>query len=461
MPTIASRRVQGPVRAQRGVGARLRRRNGDPSDRRAIRLLLLLGLAVLVLLTALVAVDLDESRDSPPTGFRNGPVQVSPLVVAHDDGGRTSFSWTITTDRAVTFARMQLATEGQPGAGFHPGVTVDGTRTFSATQAFAPGNYTTTVVYSLDGVEWVAASSATHVSTGATADADDGADSAVFQSSPDPQPLPEKVVGGYWTKWADSPSSRLREVDPRYNTVLLAFAQGTDGDGSVRFDQDVQSQESFVRDVHELRNRGTRVVLSIGGQDGRVDLAGPERGQEFVDSVVALREQFPFDGLDWDIEGQELDIPTMRDVSLQLRARFGSDFAVMMAPGGHVVEYKQLAQELGNDLDFIGIQYYDYATASQQERIDDVKESTAELIEVYGLRPSQIGIGMRVFDEQSEYTSDGEDTEWFTVEGSREAWRQLEALYPDLRGAYQWELGTDSRLGGRWISEVGATIGGS
>ena len=41
----------------------------------------------------------------------------------------------------------------------------------------------------------------------------------------------------------------------------------------------------FRADVDALRAAGTRVILSIGGQGGHVDLSSPERTQEFLDSV--------------------------------------------------------------------------------------------------------------------------------------------------------------------------------
>lgn len=65
---------------------------------------------------------------------------------------------------------------------------------------------------------------------------------------------------------------------------------------------------------------------------------------------------------------------------------------------------------------------------------------------------------MRVYDSSGRYTSDGIATNWFSVQGARDAWIQLEAMYPTLRGAYQWEIATDRDLGARWINEVGTLI---
>lgn len=281
-------------------------------------------------------------------------------------------------------------------------------------------------------------------------------DTARQRTDPGDRPLglPEKIVGGYWMKWSDSDSDPLATVPESFNTIYLAFAQGSTGTGEVVFDQGVQSQDSFRRDVDAVRARGQRVLLSIGGEGGVVDLSSDDRREEFVESVRALRQEFPFDGIDWDVEGQELHVDNMAWASQRLKDAFGDGFAITMAPQGHVDEYRELAEALGDDLDFTAIQYYDYPEDSQAARIATVERRTQELIEDHGLVPSQIGIGMRVHDEQGEYVRDGTPSRWFSLSGSKQAWLALEATYPDLRGVFLWEIAADRELGSRWARDV-------
>lgn len=407
---------------------------------------------LLALVVALVNVLPDGAQDP-----RGGPVEVRISTVSADsEDGWTTFSWTVMTNRPVSFEHLQLATAGLPGAGFHSGVVVDGTRTFTATQELPPGEHVTHVAYSMPGGPWVNGPATRHRAE-AVVDSEKPLEPAPTRAEDVPLALPEKVVGGYWLKWAESGSGRLADVDPRYNTVLLAFARGREGTGAVSFDQGVQSSDSFRQDVQTLRGRGQRVVLSIGGAGGFVDVGSERRREEFLGSVLALRSNFSFDGLDWDVEGQELHVDNMVWVSQQLKERFGKDFSIMLAPQIHVGAYDDLAQQLGDDLDFTGIQFYDYPEPSQEARIDRVLDRVAGLTE-RGVDPSRIGIGMRVYDASRSYTEDGIETNWFSLAGSKQAWDRLEGAYPTLRGAYQWEIATDRTLGGRWIAEVGAAI---
>lgn len=280
-------------------------------------------------------------------------------------------------------------------------------------------------------------------------------------SEPAPLSMPDKVLGGYWMKWHSSNSVRLADIDPRYNVVYLAFAMGQHGTGALHFRQSVQPQNQFRADVETLHDRGTRIVLSIGGQDGYVDLSTPQRRQEMVDSLIRIhREEVPFDGIDWDIEAVPLDVEGAVEVSRQLKAHFGPDFAITLAPpGGDRAEYQVLAQQLGDDLDYIGVQYYDYPTSSQAERLSGVQHRTRELIDKYGISENQIVIGMAVVDEGSRRyaTGDGPSHLW-TVESSLEGWNQLQAQYPGLRGVYLWEISSDARLGGSWVNGLAGEV---
>lgn len=278
---------------------------------------------------------------------------------------------------------------------------------------------------------------------------------------PPPLSMPDRVVGGYWMKWHNSHSIRLADVDPRYNVVYLAFAVGQPGTGALHFRQSAQPQAQFREDVATLHGRGTRLILSIGGEDGHVDLSTPQSRQELVDSLIRIHhDEVPFDGIDWDIEAVPIDVDGALEVSHQLKQHFGPQFAITLAPpGGDRQEYKVLAQRLGDDLDYIGVQYYDYPTASQAERLSGVEHRTRELIDTYGIPPHKIVIGMAVVDARSReyHTGDGSGRLW-TVESSLEGWNQLHDRFPGLRGVYLWEVSTDARLGGRWIASVAPEV---
>lgn len=403
----------------------------------------------------------------------NGVALTQPKATVAADGTVT-FNWDVQTNKSVTFTYLQLATAGQPGAGFNAGATVNGTKSFSATQQFAAGTYSTAVVYMVNGA-WVngpavtftvGAPAATTPTTPPTTTTPTTPPATTAPTTPPttgttgtaPMPLPSKVVGGYWMKWNGS-SRPLAQTDTKYNVIYLSFAQGRSGTGALSFGQDVQSQTSFKQDVTTVRARGQRVIMSIGGEGGKVDLSTQQRRQELLDSLIQMRaNEVTFDGIDWDIEQSTIDAQGMYWVSMQLKQRYGADFAITAAPQGHRVEYKQWAQLMGNNLDFIGIQFYDYTESSQSSRCNSVQSRTNELISNYGVNPSKIGIGFRVQDYSGNYVGDSGSSMWWSINGAKNCWNTTEAKYPTLRGAYVWEIELDRKAGGRWINEVGPVV---
>lgn len=395
----------------------------------------------------------------------NGVNLTSPKATVAADGTVT-FNWDVRTSRSVSFTHLQLATAGQAGAGFNNNVTVNGARSFSAKQKLAPGSYKTAVVYLLNG-KWVNGPQVSFT-VGSPAPAPAPAPTPAPAPKPTdpggttssaPMKLPAKVVGGYWMKWSNSRSVRLANVDQRYNVIYLSFAQGRSGTGALHFNQGAQSQAQFTQDVATVRARGQRVIMSIGGEGGHIDLSSQQRRQQMLDSLIQMREnEVVFDGIDWDIEQAVIDADGMHWVSMQLKQRYGQNFAITAAPQGHRVEYKQFAQRMGSNLDFIGIQYYDYSEPSQASRCNSVQHRTNELINNYQVDPSRIGIGNRVQDYSERYVGDSGASNWWSVNGAKNCWNTMEAKYPSLRGAYVWELSMDNRAGGRWINEVGAAV---
>ncbi len=76
-------------------------------------------------------------------------------------GTTATFTWTVSTARPVTFKYLQIATPGQAGTGFNPGVTINGSRTFTASMPLKNGTYNSMVVYQLAGKDWVNGPAAT------------------------------------------------------------------------------------------------------------------------------------------------------------------------------------------------------------------------------------------------------------------------------------------------------------
>jgi hypothetical protein len=241
-------------------------------------------------------------------------------------------------------------------------------------------------------------------------------------SSSAPMALPSKVLAIYHMMWSNSGSPQLRNLPAQTNVVNLAFLQG-DPPSLVGWGS--QNQASFVADAKALRARGVRIVASVGGGGGYVNIASRER---FVAGVMALNAQLPLDGLDWDLEGTAMGAADVVWISKRLKQLRGNNFAITLAPNGsNIDQYRAIAVQLqrANALDMIGQQFYDAVVSKEAAR-----SRIAQLVRA-GIPQGKIGIGMMV----------GSTANYWTVAECVAAVRFIEASYPGLRGGYLWEAG--------------------
>jgi hypothetical protein len=249
--------------------------------------------------------------------------------------------------------------------------------------------------------------------------------------------LPAKVVALYYMMWSNSGSPRLRTIPRGVNVVNLAFMQG---DPPAIVDWGAQGQASFVADARALRARGVRVVASIGGEGGQVNVANRRR---FIAGVMALNAKTPLDGLDWDLEGTAMGAADVVYISRRLKQLRGRGFSITMAPnGGNIDRYRSIAVQLqrAGALSMIGQQFYDAVVSKEAAQY-----RVAELVAA-GIPQSRIAIGMMV----------GNQSRYWTVTESAAAVRHIKRSYPNVRGGYLWE---SSRPGtADWVRRVGALL---
>jgi hypothetical protein len=252
-----------------------------------------------------------------------------------------------------------------------------------------------------------------------------------------PMALPAKVVALYYMMWSNSGSPRLRSIPAGVNVVNLAFLQG---DRPSIVGWGAQGQRSFLADARALRARGVRIVASVGGGGGQVNIAD-RRG--FIAGVMALNAKLPLDGLDWDLERTSMGASDVVYISKRLKQLRGSAFSITMAPNGSNIDhYRGVAVQLqrARALNLIGQQFYDAVVSPQaaKGRIDQLVRA--------GIPPSRISIGMMV----------GPTSHYWTVDESVTAVRHIKAAYPGVRGGYLWE---SSRTGtADWVHRVGALL---
>jgi chitinase len=200
-------------------------------------------------------------------------------------------------------------------------------------------------------------------------------------------PLGKRLLVGYWHNFDNgSGFIKLRDVSPAWNVIDLSFGAPTSDAQVIAFSPyKYPSPDSFKGDVAFVQGRGQKVVLSIGGANGHVQLRTPDERQSFVDSVIGIVSRYGLDGIDIDFEGQSLYLdPGDADLTAPKTAvltnlisavraihdRFGPGFLVTMAPetffvqagydtyGGRAGAYLPVIHALRDILTFLQVQQY-------------------------------------------------------------------------------------------------------
>src|SRR5262249_49205307 len=172
------------------------------------------------------------------------------------------------------------------------------------------------------------------------------------QSDPGDGPL----LIGYWHNFVNAAGFiQLGEVSDQFDVINVAFATPVSGSTStIGFKVDsLESQSQFISDIASLHSLGKKVVLSIGGGNRPVQLDTNDDLQNFVSSVSSIVNEFGFDGIDIDFEGNSLALDsgdgdfknptTPAIVNLisalhQLKNAFGDSFIISLAPGTFAVQ---------------------------------------------------------------------------------------------------------------------------
>ncbi|MGL5152741.1 MAG: carbohydrate-binding protein [Clostridium sp.] len=207
--------------------------------------------------------------------------------------------------------------------------------------------------------------------------------------------IPSKVLVGYWHNFNNGTGSiKLRDVSPDWDVINLSFGEGTTpSSGDIRFTPHNATPEEFKEDVKYLQSQGKKVLISIGGEKGQVNLETTAARDNFVRTVSSIIDTYGLDGLDIDFEGhslyfnqgdKDLKNPTtpvivnLISALKEICAKYGDDFVLTMAPETFFVQmgktfyggltdggadrrtgaYLPVIDALRNELDWLQVQYY-------------------------------------------------------------------------------------------------------
>ncbi|MEU6010252.1 glycoside hydrolase family 18 protein [Streptomyces sp. NPDC047453] len=167
---------------------------------------------------------------------------------------------------------------------------------------------------------------------------------------------PHALVGYLHASFANgSGYTRMADVPGSWDVIDLAFGEPTSvTSGDIRFNRcpvtecpNVESDAEFKAAIKAKRAAGKKVLISIGGQNGQVQLTTTAARDTFVSSVSRIIDEYGLDGLDIDFEGHSLSLnandtdfrnPTtpvvvnLISALKTLKAKYGAKFVLTMAP---------------------------------------------------------------------------------------------------------------------------------
>ncbi|MFJ5142434.1 chitinase [Streptomyces sp. NPDC088707] len=169
--------------------------------------------------------------------------------------------------------------------------------------------------------------------------------------------LPAHALVGYLhASFANgSGYTRMADVPASWDVINLAFGEPTSvTSGDIRFSlcpvtecPNVESVADFKAAIKAKQAAGKKVLISIGGQNGQVQLSTTAARDTFVSSVSKIIDEYGLDGLDIDFEGHSLSLQTgdtdfrnptspvivnLIQAVKTLKAKYGQNFVLTMAP---------------------------------------------------------------------------------------------------------------------------------
>ncbi|WP_347878317.1 glycoside hydrolase family 18 protein [Streptomyces sp. KS 21] len=308
------------------------------------------------------------------TTFRTGAATTSVTIYTHGWYGQPAH---LTDDVTLVGPDLGGSGPGQPQPPAAPtGLTASGATSSSLNLSWSAASGATSYKLHRDGAAPVSVTGTSTTVTGlapstsytfqvsAVNAAGESARSAPVSASttngggnPGDPGLPAHALVGYLHASFANGSGyvRMADVPASWDVINLAFGEPTSvTSGDIRFSlcpvsecPNVESAAEFKAAIKAKQAAGKKVLISIGGQNGQVQLATTAARDTFVSSVSKIIDEYGLNGLDIDFEGHSLSLATgdtdfrapttpvivnLISAVKTLKAKYGPDFVLTMAP---------------------------------------------------------------------------------------------------------------------------------
>lgn len=281
---------------------------------------------------------------------------------------------------------------------------------------------------------------------------------------------------GFWQNFNNGATClRLKDVPASYNIIAASFADSTSRAGEITYTTDSglsaclggYDDTQFRSDLQIAHSKGQKVIVSVGGQNGHVDVTDAASAALFANSVLSLMRTFGFDGVDIDLE-HGIN-PTYMAQALHHIAAQAPGVIITMAPETIYMSsvsqtYFQLALNIKDILTMSNTQYYNSGTmlgADGRAYGQGTQEFLTALAAVQlqgGLRADQLGLGLPATPSAA---GGGYMAPTVVASALSCLTRGTECgsfvpstTYPDFRGAMTWSVNWDASNGWSFASTV-------
>lgn len=279
--------------------------------------------------------------------------------------------------------------------------------------------------------------------------------------------LPKHILTGYWQNFDNgAPVLKVSDVPDQYDIIVLSFADmDLTKPGGVTFNVDSTlasklggyTNADLIADIQAKHTKGKKVIISIGGEKGNVDLSSASPNvTNFVDSMYGIITQFGLDGLDIDLENG-MNVANVTNAVRQLQQKVGAGFILTMAPQtidmqSNSTHYMQLYNNLKDIMTVVNVQYYNSGCMLGRDGVC-YSQGTINFLTALSdltlqwIAPSQFGLGVPA-------TSNAAGGGYVSPTVLNNALNCLAtgtgcgtykpvAKYPDIRGAMTWAVNYD------------------
>ncbi|MFF9510285.1 chitinase [Streptomyces sp. NPDC014724] len=337
--------------------------------------------------------------------------------------------------------------------------------------------------------------------------------------------LPAHALVGYLhSSFANgSGYTRMADVPDSWDVIDLAFGEPTSvTSGDIRFSlcpvtecPNVESVAEFKAAIKAKQAAGKKVLISIGGQNGQVQLSSTTARDTFVSSVSKIIDEYGLDGLDIDFEGHSLSLNTgdtdfrnpttavivnLISAVKTLKAKYGDTFVLTMAPETFFVQlghqyygsgpwggqdpragaYLPVIHALRDDLTLLHVQDYnsgsimgldnqyhsmggaDFHIAMTDMLLAGFPVAGDQTRIFPGLRPDQVSIGLPASTQAGNgYTTPAEVTKALNCLTKKTDCGSYatHGTWPGLRGLMTWSINWDRFNNGEFARNFDAYFG--